>query len=135
MREVVLAYDARCGPCSRFRSIAEFLDARHLIGFESIESVSSRGLLDVLPLNLRHRSFHLVYPSGEVLSGARAVPGLVGMFLPRLLHAGPLVASPAARAVLSFAYSTLARLHGSGSCFQGPPERAEGPLQNPARAL
>ncbi len=65
---------------------------------------------------LRHRSFHLVFPNGGVVSGAKAIPALIG-----LLPAGRPISfvlerfHPTMRCV-SFVYSVFSRLHDSGAC-------------------
>ncbi len=116
MGRYVLAYDSDCGPCTRFRRAVGFLDTRHRIGFVPLDRADREGLLERVPAEMRHRSFHLVLPDQEALSGARALPELIrllpaGTFLSRLI-----VGAPLGYQSMAFVYSVFARLHDTGSC-------------------
>ena len=116
LQKYILAYDADCGPCSRFREIADFLDPREGIDSVSLIDADRLGLLDKIPRFVRHNSFHLIFPNGEVLSGAKAIPALTEFFpLGTLLSRG-LRSAPGGQRFIDFAYSALSRLHDSGSC-------------------
>src|SRR5580704_16952139 len=54
-----IAYDAGCGPCTKFRRAIEFLDTHGAIDFVSLPEANEMGLLDAIPERLRFRSFHL----------------------------------------------------------------------------
>jgi predicted DCC family thiol-disulfide oxidoreductase YuxK len=113
----LLAYDAACGPCSRFKAVVDFLDARELIEFVSLRQADEAGELDGVAPSLRNDSFHLVSPGGPVLSGADALLPLVGL----LLTGGEAIsrvleAIPGAGRAISFGYSTVSRLHHAGAC-------------------
>jgi predicted DCC family thiol-disulfide oxidoreductase YuxK len=113
----LLAYDAECGPCSRFKAVVDFLDARGLIDFASLRQAEEAGALESIAPSLRYDSFHLIAPGGPVLSGADALPPLVGL----LLTGGGafsrvLGAIPGCRRAISFGYSTASRLHYAGAC-------------------
>jgi predicted DCC family thiol-disulfide oxidoreductase YuxK len=112
----LLAYDAACGPCSRFKAVVDFLDGRGLIEFASLRQADEAGALESVAPSLRYASFHLIR-GGRVLSGANALLPLVGLLLPgggavsRVLEA-----VPGCSRAISFGYSTLSRLHYAGAC-------------------
>ena len=122
--DFLLAYDASCGPCSRFKSIVKFLDARKRIGFVSLEMADRSGAIKGISPSLRYSSFHLVHsPRGtvegeDIRSGSDALLPLVSLLLPgggvasRILEA-----TPGAKGAMSFAYSAISRLHDAGSCI------------------
>jgi predicted DCC family thiol-disulfide oxidoreductase YuxK len=113
----LLAYDAACGPCSRFKAVVDFLDARGLIEFLSLRQAEEAGALESVAPSLRYDSFHLVAPGKRALSGAEALLPLVGLLLPggkaisRVLEA-----IPGSGRAISFGYSTVSRLHYAGAC-------------------
>jgi predicted DCC family thiol-disulfide oxidoreductase YuxK len=112
----LLAYDAGCGPCSRFKALVDLLDARGVIGFASLRDAEEAGALKGVSPSLRYRSFHLISPGGDALSGADALLPLV-----KLLPGGRAVsrfleAVPGSRRAISFGYSALSRLHDTGAC-------------------
>lgn len=115
----LLVYDADCGPCTRFRDAVGLLDPKREIRFVPLDEAEERGVLAGVPPGLRRRSFHLITPRGEVLSGANALPELA-----RLLPCGPLTSralgscGPVSRTA-SFAYLALSRLHDNGGCAAG----------------
>ena len=131
MPDFILAYDASCGPCSRFKAIVEFLDAKQRIRFVPLQEADTSGLIEGVQPSLRYRSFHLLDSvrgpgQGEgIHSGSDALLPLLSLLLPGGKVASRIVeASPGAKGMMSFAYSTISRLHGSGSC--APPARAGG---------
>ena len=111
-----LVYDADCGPCTRFKRIIGFLDARRTLRFASLVDADNRGLLDTVPAARRHRSFHLVSPQGKVDSGANALPGLVALLPAGRLTSEAIDSSPLIFRSVAFVYSVFSRLHDSGSC-------------------
>lgn len=46
----ILAYDANCGPCTRFRHIVDILDKYERIDFISLTKADQEGLLDKIPV-------------------------------------------------------------------------------------
>ena len=110
-----LAYDADCGPCSRFKRVVGVLDSRRRIAPISLARADADGILDGVPASRRHSSFHLVAPDGQVLSGAAAIPALVRMLPGGRIPSLMLMAPGVPRAV-RFVYQTLSRLHDSRSC-------------------
>jgi predicted DCC family thiol-disulfide oxidoreductase YuxK len=113
----LLAYDAECGPCSRFKAVVRFLDARGRLDFASLREADEAGALSGVEPSLRYRSFHLVSSGRGARSGAEALMPLVGVLLPqgeRLTRA--LETVPGFRLAMTFVYSTLSRLHDTGSC-------------------
>ena len=120
MSQYILAYDADCGPCTRFKESVDFLDTHRRLRFVSLEEADSGGILDRVPQEVRHRSFHLVAPDGAVLSGAYAIPTLVSL-LPTGGFASRLMASaPGGLRTVMFVYQTFSRLHDAGSCNYEP---------------
>jgi predicted DCC family thiol-disulfide oxidoreductase YuxK len=113
----LLAYDAACGPCSRFKAVVDFLDARGLIEFVSLRQADEAGALESVAPSMKYDSFHLIAPGKPVLSGADALLPLVGLLLPgggafsRVLEA-----IPGCSRAISFGYSTVSRLHYAGAC-------------------
>jgi predicted DCC family thiol-disulfide oxidoreductase YuxK len=116
-RDYLLAYDAGCGPCSRFKAVVDFLDARGTIEFASLKQAEEVGALETINPSLRHRSFHLIASGQRALSGADALLPLVRLLLP----GGGVVSTaletlPGCRRAISFGYSALSRLHDAGAC-------------------
>ena len=110
-----LVYDTWCGPCTRFRNVVGFLDAKKNLRYVGLKEADLSGILDRVPWARRHRSFHLVSPSGNVLSGADALPELLSL-LPAGKVPSMALESPMVLGLAAFAYSVLSRLHDSGSC-------------------
>jgi len=115
-----MAYDADCGPCTRFKQAIDFLDMHHRIEFISLVEADKRGLLEEVPLQRRFRSMHFISPDGEIWSSANALPTIL-----RLLPFGGVVATlmtsvPGMMSLTRFVYSTFARLHDLGSCRYTP---------------
>jgi len=64
----ILAYDADCGPCIRFKHVVDILDKYEKIDFISLVKADQEGLLDKIPIHQRYKSFHLIFPKGETKS-------------------------------------------------------------------
>jgi predicted DCC family thiol-disulfide oxidoreductase YuxK len=113
----ILAYDAGCGPCSRFKAVVDFLDAKGLIEFVTLEHAEKAGTLEDIDPSLRYRSFHLMAPGRGPLSGADALLPLVKLLLPggRVISKA-IEVIPGSRRSISFGYSALSRLHDAGAC-------------------
>jgi predicted DCC family thiol-disulfide oxidoreductase YuxK len=75
----ILAYDANCGPCTRFRRIVEILDKYERIDFISLTKADQEGLLDKIPVHQRYKSFHLIFPKGHAKSGSQALLELIAI--------------------------------------------------------
>ncbi len=118
--EFLLAYDASCGPCDRFRRAVAFLDSRGRFEYVPLEEADSEGLLDAVPRSLRYRSFHLMTPSGVVLSGADALPAVVRQLPGGRPLSWLMVRTPGGRAAIRFVYRAFSRLHDAGSCLREP---------------
>ncbi|MGH9918430.1 MAG: DCC1-like thiol-disulfide oxidoreductase family protein [Nitrososphaerales archaeon] len=113
----LLAYDAACGPCSRFKVVVDFLDARGLIDFVSLRQADEAGALESVAPSLRYDSFHLIAPGRPALSGADALLPLVGMLLPGGGAFSKVLQSvPGCGRAISLVYSTISRLHYTGAC-------------------
>jgi predicted DCC family thiol-disulfide oxidoreductase YuxK len=115
-----MAYDADCGPCTRFKQAVSILDIHRKVDFIPLNIADESGLLDSVPSNLRHRSFHLVLPDKQVLSGANALPEVIGMFPAGRAFSQLIVGAPGGRTAMAFVYSVFARLHDTGSCKYRP---------------
>lgn len=116
-RSWVVAYDAKCGPCTSFKRALGFLDPKRRIAFIPLAVAVQNGSLKQVPPSRRLSSFHAILPDGTVMSGASALPDLLS-----LLPLGPLFSNyvrsaPGGTRALGWAYATLSRLHGSGSCL------------------
>ena len=53
----ILAYDADCAPCTKFRHIVDILDKYERIDFISLTKAEQEGLLDKIPVHQRYKSF------------------------------------------------------------------------------
>jgi predicted DCC family thiol-disulfide oxidoreductase YuxK len=116
----LLIYDAECAPCSKFKHLIDWLDKYNRLDYISLARADFLGILNPVPFSQRHRSFHLILPPGEILSGSRAIPNLLS-----LLPLGKVVVAliykiPIGEKIVNFVYSTLSRLHDSGSCSYRP---------------
>lgn len=112
----IMAYDADCGPCMRFKYIVDFLDAYHRIDFLSLTKADELGLLNRIPQSLRYTSFHLVSHTGRIWSGAEALLVLIDL-LPLGSHISKIIAlAPGGERITKFVYSKFSRIHGTGSC-------------------
>src|SRR5690349_22440001 len=90
-KEYVVAYDASCGPCTRFRQLVDALDKRDKIDFMSLVKADEKGLLDSVRDDLRYKSFHLIFlPSGYVKSGSDGLVGLIAI-LPGAKIVSPMI--------------------------------------------
>ena len=116
MLRFTLVYDSGCGSCTRFRNAVGFHDAGCNIRFHGLEEADRSGVLENVPPGMRHRSFHLVSPSGTVWSGDAALPHLMAA-LPggRPFSVAVLTVPPLSWATV-FLYHVLSRLHDSGAC-------------------
>ncbi len=116
MEKHVLVYDKDCGSCTRFKRVVNFLDAHKRLDYLSLTEADEYGLLDPVPRSRRHRSFHLIYPGGRVISGSVAVPELISL-LPSGRAASFLMRqAPGGKKTVNLIYATFSRLHDSGSC-------------------
>jgi predicted DCC family thiol-disulfide oxidoreductase YuxK len=52
----ILAYDADCGPCTRFARVVNSLDKYKKIGFMLLTISDQEGLLDRIPVTIRFRA-------------------------------------------------------------------------------
>ena len=75
----ILAYDADCGPCTKFRRIVDILDKYERIDFISLTKADQEGLLDEIPVHKRYLSFHLICPKGDAKSGSEALLELIAI--------------------------------------------------------
>lgn len=115
--DYLLAYDAGCGPCSRFKAFVDFLDARGRIEFLSLRQAEEVGALDAVEASSRYRSFHLVASGQGASSGADALLPLVRLLIPGGGAVSKFLESlPGSRRAISFGYSVVSRLHEKGAC-------------------
>ena len=73
----ILAYDANCGPCTRFKRIVDILDKYEKIDFISLTKADQEGILGKIPVHQRYKSFHLILPKGEAKGGSEALLELI----------------------------------------------------------
>ena len=116
MSRLVLAYDADCGPCTRFKRLVEFIDTKNQVDFIPLIEADESGLLDEIPRSERHASFHLVQPGGEILNGAAAIPSLIKILPLGKAIAKVITSAPGGPRSISFVYAGFSRLHDRGSC-------------------
>ena len=116
MPKCIMAYDADCGPCTRFKQAVAILDIHRKVYFVPLGTADESGLLDGVPINLRHRSFHLVLSHEVVLSGANALPEVISLFPAGRLLSRIMIGAPGGRSAMNSVYSLFARLHDKGSC-------------------
>ena len=115
----ILAYDADCGPCTRFAHVVDILDKYEKIDFISLTIADQQGLLDRISATLRYRSFHLISPNGETKSGSDALLELIAI-LPGGKIISPIINYfPGGKPTVRFIYNRFSRLHDSASCRIG----------------
>jgi predicted DCC family thiol-disulfide oxidoreductase YuxK len=96
--------------------VVDWLDRYNHLSYTSLVRGDELGLLNSIPTNRRHKSFHLISPEGEISSGTSAIPNLLALLPLGGVAASLLFLIPPGRSVVDFIYSTFARLHDSGSC-------------------
>ena len=64
----ILAYDADCGPCTKFANAVDILDKYEKIEFIPLTKADQKGLLAKIPAPLRYKSFHLILPMEKQLA-------------------------------------------------------------------
>jgi predicted DCC family thiol-disulfide oxidoreductase YuxK len=113
----ILAYDADCGPCTRFRHAVDIFDIYQKIDFISLTEADQKGLLDKIPTSMRYKSFHLIFPDREeVKSGSDALIKLIAI-LPGGRIISPIINYlPGGKHIVHFVYTKFSRLHDGGSC-------------------
>ncbi len=113
----ILAYDADCGPCTRFSHAVDILDIYQKIDFISLTEADQKGLLDKIPASMRYKSFHLILPDREaVKSGSDALIKLIAI-LPGGTVISPVINYfPGGNRIVHFVYTKFSRLHDGASC-------------------
>ena len=116
LSKYILAYDADCGPCTRFAHVVDSLDKSDIIDFISLTLADQKGLLNRISAPLRYKSFHLILPNGEVKSGSEALVELIAI-IPGGKIISPIVNYfPGGKPFVSFIYNSFSRRHDMGSC-------------------
>ncbi len=112
-----MAYDADCGPCTRFKHAVDILDKYEKIDFISLTKADQKGMLDKIPASMRYKSFHLIFPNREeVKSGSDAVLELIAI-LPGGRVISPIINYfPGGKQIVHFVYTRFSKLHDGGSC-------------------
>jgi predicted DCC family thiol-disulfide oxidoreductase YuxK len=112
----ILAYDANCGPCTKFKRIVDILDKYEIIDFISLTKADQEGLLAKIPVHKRYKSFHLIFPKGDAKSGSEALLELIAI-LPGGKIISPIINYfPGGKKAVGFIYKRFSRLHDRGSC-------------------
>jgi len=112
----ILAYDADCGPCTRFKRIVDILDKYEKIDFISLTKADQEGLLDKIPVHQRYKSFHLIFPKGDAKSGSEAVLDLISILPVGKIISPTINKLPGGKKTVRFIYKRFSRLHDRGSC-------------------
>ncbi|MGC1933267.1 MAG: DCC1-like thiol-disulfide oxidoreductase family protein [Candidatus Nitrosopolaris sp.] len=112
----ILAYDANCGPCTRFKRVVDILDKYEKIDFISLTKADQEGLLDKIPVHQRYKSFHLLFPKGETKSGSEALLELIVILAGGKIISPIINYFPGGKKVVRFIYRRFSRLHDKGSC-------------------
>ncbi len=86
----------------------------------SLKRADQVGYLDDIPFNIRHSSFHLLAPDGEVFSGATAFPKLLSLLPSGMLLSKVLTTAPCGLRATDFVYGVASRLHETSSCQYEP---------------
>jgi predicted DCC family thiol-disulfide oxidoreductase YuxK len=111
-----LAYDADCGPCTRFAHIVNSLDKHEKIDFIPLVVADQHGLLDGISAPLRYKSFHLISPNREAKSGSEALLELIDI-LPGGRTISPIINYlPGGKLFVRFIYNRFSKLHDRASC-------------------
>jgi predicted DCC family thiol-disulfide oxidoreductase YuxK len=121
----LLAYDADCGPCIRFKRLVDFLDAYHRIDFVSLTDANEHGLLNRIPESLKFESFHLISTNGDIQSGSDALLDLIGLFPLGSAISKIIIFLPGGKQTIKFLYDTFSRLHNASSCHLNGNMKAE----------
>jgi predicted DCC family thiol-disulfide oxidoreductase YuxK len=112
----ILAYDADCGPCTRFMHVVDLLDKREKIDFISLTIADQQGLLDRISAPLRYKSFHLISPTGEPKSGSDALLELIAILPGGMIISTIINRLPGGKLIVRFIYNRFSKLHGRSSC-------------------
>ena len=135
MTRYVLAYDSRCGLCTRFKRALAFLDPRHKFTYVSLLEADSAGVLDAVPHHLRHSSFHVISAPWEVYSAADGVIKVIELMPAGRIVSKILTLAPLGTRSVRFLYSTLSRLHDTGNCSSRQSSEASTGASDAAEAL
>lgn len=116
LSDYIMVYDADCGPCRRFKHFVDFLDIDNQIDFVPLTQAEEFGLLNRIPQYLRYKSFHLISPTGDIHSGAEAIPHLINLFPLGHYISKLIVLTPGGKRIMTSIYSTFSRFHDCSSC-------------------
>ena len=112
----ILAYDADCGPCTRFAHVVNSFDKYKKIDSMSLTIADQEGLLDRIPVTIRFRSFHLIAPNGEIKSGSEGLLELIAILLGGKVISQIINYVPAGKLIVRFIYNRFSKIHDRGSC-------------------
>jgi len=112
----ILAYDADCGPCTRFAHVVNSFDKYKKIDFMSLTIADQEGLLDRIPVTIRFRSFHLIVPNEEIKSGSEGLLELIAILLGGKVISQIINYVPAGKLIVRFIYNRFSKIHDRGSC-------------------
>jgi predicted DCC family thiol-disulfide oxidoreductase YuxK len=112
----ILAYDADCGPCTRFSHIIDILDKYEKIDFIPLTTADQQGLLDRISPTVRYKSFHLISPTEGPKSGSHALLELIA-----IIPGGRMISTiinhlPGGELIVRFIYNRFSKLHERSSC-------------------
>ena len=112
----ILAYDADCGPCTRFSHVIDILDKYEKIDFIPLTIADKQGLLDRISPTLRYKSFHLISPTEGPKSGSDALLELIAIIPGGRIISTMINRLPGGKLILRFIYNRFSKLHDRASC-------------------
>ncbi len=111
-----MAYDADCGPCTTFKRVVDFLDRYDKIDFVSFIDANNSGILDEIPFSIRFSSFHLIFPTGKIMSGSDALLDLIKIFPLGFIVSKSIEFIPGGKNIVKFVYHKFSLLRNRSSC-------------------
>ena len=100
--------------------MVDTFDVLNKIDFISLTKADEIGLLNRIPVSLRYKSFHLIFPNGDVKSGDEAVVDLIALLPMGGINSALINYIPWLKYMVRFAYQRLSTLHDLGSCRYKP---------------
>ena len=116
MQKYIIAYDSDCGPCNIFKILVNLFDRYDKIDFMSIFEADSIGLLKPVPSYKKYDSFHLIFPTGKVVSGSDAIIDLINIFPLGHYIIKIILVLPSNRILIKYIYQLFSNLRKYSAC-------------------